>query len=193
MYRFSSQDAYSFVRNIDYHPLTVTDLSPPEFDVTSDRRIVLLQEEEKKRLYSSARHFLMKRKRAIDAGFSLLAKMIVSFESIEDVDDRNLKRVQAKSIEYRGVLEQLESIGIEVQLEDNLEKLIGHIQQERTGAKLMNLFVNQSYLSYSEEVEDVDSAGGDCLGEGIKMEDMIVRSSSSKYLWGQSKTPNRKG
>ena len=37
----------------------------------------------------------------------------------------------------------------------------------------MNLFVNQSYLSYGEEVEDVDSAGGDCLGEGIKMEDMI--------------------
>ena len=99
MYRFSSQDAYSFVRNIDYHPLTVTDLSPPEFDVTNNRRIELLQEEEKERLFTSARHFLMKRKRAIDAIFNILAKMIVNFDNIEAVDERDLKRVRTKIVE----------------------------------------------------------------------------------------------
>ena len=173
VYRFSSQDACSFVRKIDYHSLTATDLNPPKFDVTNNRMIELLREKEKERLFSSARHFLMKRKKAIDAGFSLLAKIIVSFASIEDVDDRNLKRVRTKSIEYCGVLGQLKSSGIEVQLEDNLEKLIAHIQQERARAKLVNLFVNQSYLRYGEEVEDVGSAGGDYLGEDIKMENMI--------------------
>ena len=173
MYRFSSQDAYSFVRNIDYHPLTVTDLSPPEIDVTNNRRIELLQEEEKERLFTSARHFLRKRKRAIDAIFNTLAKMIVNFDNIEAVDERDLKRVRTKIIKYRGVLNHLESIGIEVEMEDKLEKMIGHVQQERARAKLMNLFVNQSYLRYGEEVEDVESAGGDWLGEEIKMEDVI--------------------
>ena len=173
MYRFSSQDAYSFVRNIDYHPLTVTDLSPPEFDVTNNRRIELLQEEEKERLFTSARHFLMKRKGAIDAIFNILAKMIVNFDNIEAVDERDLKRVRTKIIKYRGVLNHLESIGIEIQMEDKLEKMIGHVQQERARAKLMNLFVNQSYLRYGEEVEDIESAGGDCLGEEIKIEDVV--------------------
>ena len=58
-------------------------------------------------------------------------------------------------------------------MEDKLEKMIGYVQQERARAKLMNLFVNQSYLRYGEEVEDVESAGGDCLGEEIKMEDVV--------------------
>ena len=170
VYRFYDQDAFSFVRNIDYHPLTVTDLAPPELFVRDDSGINRMEEEKREKLLTSARRFLRKRRRAINAIFDTIAKMIVNFRNKKEVDELDLKKLRVKTSNYRGMMDLLESVGIEVELEDMLEKMIGHIQQFRFRAKLLNLVVNQSYLGYGEKVEDVESAG-DCQAEGMKIED----------------------
>ena len=170
VYRFYDQDAFSFVRNIDYHPLTVTDLAPPELVVRDDSGINRMQEEAREKLLTSARRFLRKRRRAINAIFDTIAKMIVNFRTKKEVDEQDLKKLRVKTSNYRGMMDLLASVGIEVKSEDMLEKMIGHIQQFRFRAKLLNLVVNQSYLGYGEKVEDVESAG-DCQGEGMKIKD----------------------
>ena len=160
VYRFYDQDAFSFVRNIDYYPLTITDLAPPEFHVTDDSKINLLQEEKMERMLLSAKKFLMKRRRAVNAIFDTIAKMIVNFRNKEEVDELDLKRLRVKTVKYLGIMDLLDSVGIEVELEDMLEEMISHIQQHRFRAKLLNLFLNQSYLGCGEKVEDVDPTGG---------------------------------
>ena len=171
VYRFYDQDAFSFVRNIDYHPLTITDSAPPEIAIT-DLRLCLccINRQEQKRILMSARCFLKKRRHAINAIFDTIAKMIVNFHSKEEVDELDLKKLRVKTINYRRIMDFLESVGVEVKVENMLEKMIGHIQQFRFRAKLLNLAVNQSYLGHGENVEDMESAR-ESQGEGMKRED----------------------
>ena len=170
VYRFYDQDAFSFVRNIDYYPLTITDLAPPEFHVTDDSKINLLQEAKMERMLLSAKKFLMKRRRAVNAIFDTIAKMIVNFRNKEEVDELDLKRLRVKTVKYLEIMDLLDSVGIEVELEDMLEEMISHIQQHRFRAKLLNLFLNQSYLRCGEKVEDVEPVE-DSQGDDMKTAD----------------------
>lgn len=120
----------------------------------------LLQPEDKKDLLSSVKRFLARRRRLTDAICRTLAKMIVNFEDIEKVETVKMKSLREKYVEYSDIVYQLRLIDVKVQLEDSLEKLIGHIQEERARVKLLNLFMNQSRLSYNDFPED-STAGGD--------------------------------
>ena len=164
VYRFYEQDAFSFVRNIDYHPLTITDSAPPEISI-KDLHICFccINRQEQKRILESARHSLVKRRQAIDEIFDSIAKMVVNFGNKNEVDELDLKKLRVKTSNYREIMDFLESVGVEVKLENMLEKMIGHIQQFRFRAKILNLLMNQSYLGYGEKVKDVESAG-----EGLK-------------------------
>ena len=164
VYRFYDQDAFSFVRNIDYHPLTITDSAPPEISI-KDLRLCFccINRQEQKRILESARHSLMKRRQAIDEIFDSIAKMVVNFRNKNEVDELDLKKLRLKTSNYRAIMDFLESVGVEVKLENMLEKMIGHVQQFRFRAKILNLLINQSYLGYGEKVQDVESAG-----EGMK-------------------------
>ena len=164
VYKFYDQDALSFVRNIDYHPLTITDSAPPEISI-EDLRLCFccINRQEQKRILESARHSLVKRRQAIDEIFDSIAKMVVNFGNKNEVDELDLKKLRVKTSNYLEIMDFLESVGVEVKLENMLEKMIGHIQQFRFRAKILNLLMNQSYLGYGEKVKDVESAG-----EGLK-------------------------
>ena len=173
VYRFYDQDAFSFVRNIDYHPLTITDSVPLEISI-KDLHICFccINRQEQKRILESARHSLVKRRQAIDEIFDSIAKMVVNFGNKNEVDELDLKKLRVKTSNYHEIMDFLESVGVEVKLENILEKMLGHIQKFRFRAKLLNLAVNQSYLGCGEKVEDVESAGIN-QGKGVISADML--------------------
>ena len=107
----------------------------------------------------------------MDAICNEMAKMIVSFEGIERVEEVKMKILREKYVEYSDVINQLREVDVRVHLEDNIEKLIGYIRKERARVKLINLFVNQTWLKEYEGygVDELYTTGGDRLGfESLK-------------------------
>ena len=102
----------------------------------------------------------------MDVICNMLAKMIVNFETIEEIEDANMRRVRAKYVKYSDIVSQLAEVDVRVRLEDNLQKLIGHIQEERSRVKLINLFVSQSKLSSGTHSCDYEPYVEACFGDG---------------------------
>ena len=78
----------------------------------------------------------------MDVLCDVLAKSIVYFESKADVDDLNLSKLRAKYVKYSNLLDKIEKAGVDVYLEDNIQMLLGYIQEERAKTKQINMFVN---------------------------------------------------
>ena len=135
----------------------------------------------KQRLTSSINRFLTKRRKTMDLICEVLAKLIVNPENIEDeFYEEHLMNLTTKYVKYSCILYRVEkSLDLTVNVEDNLHKLLGCIQEERAKLKHINKFINQakSYLPFLDEVYN-RAAGDDCETEksrvGIDANDVIV-------------------
>ncbi|MEW8548459.1 MAG: hypothetical protein AB2693_33570 [Candidatus Thiodiazotropha sp.] len=91
----------------------------------------------------------------MDVICGILAKSIVHFNNKDDIKELDLTEARARYLKYSNLLAILDKAEVHLDVDDDIQNLLEHIQEERTKMKRIDAFVNQT-CCYSNEQFDSD-------------------------------------
>lgn len=109
----------------------------------------------------------------MDVICGILAKSIVHFNNKDDIKQLDLTEARARYLKYSNLLAILDKAEVHLDVDDDIQNLLEHIQEERAKMKRIDAFVNQtccysgfqfdSDFGWNENIDYNDLGGGDKL------------------------------
>ena len=87
--------------------------------------------------------------------FGALAKSVVNFQHKDNIPTLDLStKVRARYIKYARILTKMHKLDVTVNIEDNIQNLLRHIQEERARVKWINKFAYEASVNSAAPMKD---------------------------------------
>ena len=87
--------------------------------------------------------------------FGALAKSVVNFQHEDNIPTLDFStKVRARYIKYATILTKMHKLDVMVNIEDNIQNLLRHIQEERARVKWITRFANEASVNSAAPMKD---------------------------------------